>query len=181
MGDEDSTVRTVRTSTARLRVLQGDLAQPRARPDGPSGRTRSPFPAGLVPPGLLDHLQAAVDEAIGHTRSVAPAAGPVPGDLARIYEWMDRSTRHVDAGKRRIVEAIILRQGWEHELWAGNQDVVRPVPCPACGCWSLLWDRDRRLVICSVDDCVTAGRPTAWTLRDLAERAVEKSPSRAAT
>lgn len=174
--------RAAGTATARLKLLQGDIGQPRSRPSGPSGRNRQTHPAAPLPVGLVDAMRAARDEAITHTRTVAPDAGPAPEDEAAIYAWMARSTARLDEAKRRATEAIMYRQGLEHALRARNPDVIRPEFCPACGCLSLFWQPELRRAVCAVTDCLTkSGRPNMWTLRQLAERAVEKSPTRAAT
>ena len=178
MGDDG---RVARVATARLTLLQGEIGQPHARPPGPSGRTRSPFPAGPIPAGMLDHLRDAYQEAVSHTREVAPEAGPAPADSRQIYRWMDQVTRHLDADKRQVTEELMYRQGLEHALRRGDTDVVRPETCPACECYSLFWDQARQRAVCAVSDCTTNGRPSAWTLRELATQAVEKSPTRAAT
>lgn len=177
-GDEDS---IAGVATARLRLLQHEITEPHTRGAGPSGRTRNPFPAGPIPAGLLDHMRDAYQEAVSNTQAVAPAAGPPPADHSEVYGWMDRSTQDLNEEKRRIIEAVMFRQGLEHGIRAGHTDVVRPIPCPTCGCWSLIWDEGRQRVVCPVDDCFTDGRSTSWSLRDLAVRAVEKSPTRAAT
>lgn len=177
MGDED----IAKVATRRLKLLRSDIAEPHARPPGPSGRTRNPFPSGPIPAGMLDHLRDAYEEAVSQTRALAPDAGPAPADRSKIYGWMDLATRDLDATKRQVADEIMYRQGLEHALRTGNTDVVRPETCPTCGCFSLSWDADRQRAVCMVSDCVTDRRPSVWTLRDLAKQAVEKSPTRAAT
>lgn len=178
MGDEDTIAKTAR---ARMVVLQGEIAEPHARPPGPSGRTRAPFPSGPAPIGLLDHLQAAYDEAVTHTRALAPQAPPAPADQREIYRWMNEATRDLEEEKRLVLRALTYRQGLEHAIRAGDDLVVRPATCPECGCFSLVWDADRRRVVCIVTDCRRDGRPTALTLHEVAVHEVEKSPMRAAT
>jgi hypothetical protein len=179
---EDDIGRAASTATARLRLLQGEIGQLRARPQEPSGRTRNPHPAGPLPVGLVDAMCAAREEAVTHTRAANPDAGPPPASQTAIYAWMDRSTARLDAEKRSAAQALIYRHGLEHALSAHDFDVVRPETCPACGCYSLFWQPDLRRAVCAVTDCLTpAGRPSTWTLAQLAAAAVEKSPARAAT
>jgi hypothetical protein len=117
---------------------------------------------------IIDHMYASVDEVITHTREHAPDAGR-PADLSDVYDWAREHTADLAPADQRAREAIIYRQSLEHAIKMGETKVVRPHPCPACGCWGLLWHQPSQKAICTNLRCVDAdGLTTAWSLRTLA-------------
>ncbi len=170
----------------RMRLLTDDLARPRTRSrDANRGHVRSTTPTHAPSPihvGILDHIRRSVDEVVTHTRASNPEASPAPaGHPEQIYAWAKQETAHLDAERQLVRDALIYRQSLEHALEDGDEDVIRPIPCPECGCWSLFWRARQHRAACLYQPCATDGVPRLWTLAQLAQKQVEKKARRAAT
>lgn len=183
----DGTAQPSRTATTSLRLLEQNLTAMRGRPAGPSGRTRSPHGAPAVDLGILDHMTRSRDELVSHVRAATPAPvtlGAVPREEAAVYQWCEDNSAHLDAAARQAAEVIMVRQALEHALMAGDRLAVRKMRCPSCRCFGMLWMAGA--AVCINDrDLDDNRRPRAFTLRALAQFAVqeaaEKSAMRAAT
>lgn len=172
------------TSTAgsELRALQREVYQPAARVSDNSRVHTSPSPAPPLRLALIDLLQKNVDEVVSHARAVNPDPTPVPHDRAHIYAWQAENTKHLDGERALIRDAMVHRQTLEHGIARGDDRVIRRMQCPACACWSLLWQRVERKAVCISQLCVTpAGRPHTWTLQQVAEGHAKNLLMRAAT
>jgi len=167
-GDETATAR------ARLRLLKQEYATPGLRQPGP--RTRSaPHPPPSAPADLaiIDHVRQAAREIVTYTQSVAPDAGPAPADDADKYEWCRRETASLAPQQRMVRDAMLIRHGLEHALEAGDEAVIRQEACPRCRCWGLFWRAVQQVAFCANATCTDRrGRPSLWTLRQIAEARV---------
>ncbi|MEU1078224.1 MULTISPECIES: hypothetical protein [unclassified Streptomyces] len=160
------------TAERRLRLLRqaylgqagsGSISQTRSRPSRPS---HSSPPVNL---GLVDHVRRCVTEVEAYTRAAVPDAGPVPSEAESVYSWSREVTSHLAPQRQQAREAVIYRQGLEHAVAMGQHEVVRPHPCPACGCWGLYWNTRRQKAVCVNRRCVDEhGRGRAWPLERLA-------------
>ncbi|ACX71091.1 malonate decarboxylase gamma subunit [Streptomyces phage ZL12] len=163
------------TTEHRLRLLQAEFTQHQRRGPGDgrtATRTESPAPVNL---GVLDYMAAAVTEVIQHTRAAAPTAEPYNGPLPGLYEWSRENTASLDAGRQQARETLIYRQGLEHAIEMGDTTVVRKHPCPACGCWGLMWRPAVNQAACPNRYCIDDdGLSHAWPLKTLAHHHVAK-------
>lgn len=150
--------------------IQG-AGQPRTATD-PAKRhaTRVHSPA-LIDVGLLDDLRRHAAEATSFARrSVYGPLPATPMDPADMYDWV---SDQVPGDCQDQWDAIAWRQAAELALRDHDQKPVRQQPCPACGCWGLVWDRHTHTVVCLNQQCMTeSGGPVTWTLRQLAVHAV---------
>ena len=169
-GDSYST-----TAARRLRTLHAEHLRPPTRPaDGMPRPTtvHAPVPIDL---DILDYIETATHEVIAHTYTAAPTAGPAPTETAAIYAWAEEATAHLDAERLLIRDALLVRQGMEHALRAGDDTVIRREPCPACACWGLFWSPATSTAACVNKRCTTAtGRTSRWTLQQLAEQHIAR-------
>ncbi|MEU9849296.1 hypothetical protein [Streptomyces sp. NPDC047985] len=166
----------------RLRLLQAEFVQPTR--SGP-GDGRTPTRAHSTAPinlGVLQQIQAAVQEVETHTRAAAPEAGPFTDPRAeRVYDWARQQTAHLDAERQQAREALIYRQSMEHALTTGDTSVVRRQPCPACGCWGLFWREAQHKAVCVNRYCTDEqGLARTWTLAHLAQQYIAERNSAAA-
>lgn len=185
MGNGHSTTTTAAT---RMRLIRTDqLASTSSRrSDEPSGRTRSthaPTPVNLA---TVDYLTAAVDEVVTATRAANPDAGPPPADRAEIYTWMRQHTAGADQTRQQVIAALELRQSLQHALRLGDdrdlKAIIRTAPCPRCRTWGRQWDARSQRVVCLNLRCVDdKGRPSSWTLQQVAEEHVAQTLQRCAT
>jgi len=173
MGADD----TAHTAAARLRLLVNEFTTPRRT----GGAAESPVPRQLptqpstpVDLGMLDYVQRQIGEIIDHTRQAAPDAGPPPADVVDSYRWMRDHTAHAAPEQRLARDAMMERHSLEHALAMGDTSVIRRITCPRCHCWSLFWQSARRVAACVNRRCLDRGRPSLWTLRQLAEYRVQK-------
>lgn len=132
--------------------------------------TRVHSPA-LIDIGLLDYLRSHTAEFTRFARKAVygplPATPADPGDL---YAW---ASSRVPGDSRDELDAIAWRQATEIALRDRDQKPIRQLPCPACGCWGLVWDAVTGTIVCLNLRCVTdIGAPVTWTLRQLAVHAV---------
>ena len=163
------------TAARRLRTLHDELLEPPRRPtDGmprPTAVT-APAPINL---DALDYIEAAAHEVIARTYTAVPTAGPAPRTPEAVYAWAEQATAHLDAERRKQHEALVVRQGFEHAIRAGNEAVVRREPCPRCYCWGLFWSHHAKIATCVNKRCATkTGRASRWTLQQLAEHHVAR-------
>jgi hypothetical protein len=174
MGDETATAR------ARLRLLKTEYATPGLRQPGP--RTRSapqPRPSTPADLGIIDHVAQTVREIVTHTYAVAPDAGPAPADDAAKYDWMRQHTSNLAAEQQMARDAMLARHSLEHALAAGDETVIRREACPRCRCWGLFWRAAGQRAFCANSTCTDpSGRPSVWTLRQLAENRVAAQNAR---
>lgn len=142
-----------------------------------TGSTRPSSPRGAVSTRVLDHMLATRDE-LEHAR----AARPVSPAGAAMYEWINTTTPHLDAGAQRAIDVMVYRQGLEHALQARDTSVIRRHRCPSCRCWSLVWRWQANAAVCvNRYDLGDDGRPRRVPLDQIAEEAVENLTIRAAT
>jgi hypothetical protein len=170
---------TEETAEQRMRLLEKYSVGPgrQGPPALRSAPTATAIPAARI--DVIDHMAAAVDEVITHTRAAAPEAGPIPADRAGIYSWAREHTADSDADVQRGRELLIYRQGLEHAIAIGDHRVVRKHPCPACGCWGLLWSGARRRAVCVNAYCTDInGLAHAWTLQRLAQEHIAREEKR---
>lgn len=169
--------RSARHLTASQVRSPGSVMRP-----GP-GRPTEPRP--VIHEDVLDHMVAARDEIIEHARAVIPAdevRRPMPRDTAGAVMWLGEHTPHLGEAARRASEALLLRQHLENRLMAGDLDAIRPHRCLNCRCWSLQWYRELRVAVCVNLRCSGEdGRPSRFTLQQIAAKAVETLTIRAAT
>lgn len=170
--DEDSS-----TPARRLKLLEGFIAPGRTGGDAArTAPTATSRPAAVL--DVIDHMHASVDEVITYTRAHAPGARR-PADLSDIYDWAREHTADLAPADQRARETLIYRQSLEHAIQMGDTKVVRPHPCPACGCFGLQWMAAMRRAVCTNLRCVDAdGMTTAWTLRTLAKAHIARQESR---
>lgn len=172
----------IRLAARRLTALQDDMRQPHSRPaDGQPAAGPAAHSPSLVNLGVLEQMERAYREVVEETRLVAPQAGPAPHGPG-VYGWMEDYTAGLADQRAQVRAAMVYRHSLQHALAAGRVLVIRRESCPACGCWSLIWDKDRQRAACGVRLCVDErGRPSVWTLAQLAEKAVEETSERVAT
>lgn len=136
--------------------------------------TSAPVPADL---GLIDTLLR--HGADLHAYARRNLYGPLPEsphDGADPYQWAAAAVPHT-RGSRFALDAIAWRHAVEHALRIdGDQSLIRQQPCPACGCWGLVWAPHAHVVACANQRCVDdEGAPVTWTLRRLAVHAVRRA------
>lgn len=130
--------------------------------------------------GVVDHITASVREVAEHTRAANPDAGPLPERVQDAYTWMHENLRHAPEADRLRAEVLEYRHFLEHCLKERDHETVRkqvrPLSCPKCGCWGLMWSRERGLVICTNTECVD--RDGFSTTLSLARFAYERVASK---
>jgi len=170
------------TTASRLRLLQAEMSDPgrqknQAAPHANCGARcctspRPAHPSAPVSLSFVDYMTAAITEVVTEARADVPESHPdvepAPGDPAALYDWW-RSMPVEDEERQSVRDQVIYRHGLEHAIAMGDDKVVRPHPCPECGCFGLLWDTARRKAICTNLDCVDdQGLTQAWELKRLA-------------
>ncbi|MFE9461633.1 hypothetical protein [Streptomyces californicus] len=169
------------TTERRLRLLQAEFTQHERRGPGDgrtATRTTSPAPLNL---NVLDRIHTAVAEVVEHTRAAdwTRPAGPTPADATRVYDWARQHTAHLDAEYQQARETLIYRQGLEHAIDLGDTTVVNQHPCPACGCWGLLWSTAANRAACINRYCVDdKGLSNTWPLATLAHHHIARQFAR---
>jgi hypothetical protein len=169
------------TTAHRLRVLQAEHLQYEQRGPG-DGRTATrvegPAPFDL---GVLDHINAVVREVDTHVRTNAPGVAPYRGPADEVVEWAREHTAHQEPERQQAREAMLYRQGLELAIAAGDPTVVRKHPCPACGCWGLIWQPASRRAVCVNHYCTDDnGLSNSWPLRLLAQQHIARQAEVAA-
>lgn len=172
----------IRLAARRLVALQDDVRQPHSHPaDGQPAAGPAAHSPSLLNLAVLEQMERARREVIEETRMASPTAGPAPYGAA-VYAWMERSTAGLRDERAQVRAAMVYRQSLQHAVAAGQVTAVRRESCPSCACWSLVWDAARQRAVCAVRLCTDdRGRPSVWTLAQLAEKAVENISERAAT
>ncbi|MFI0822275.1 hypothetical protein ACH4TX_42120 [Streptomyces sp. NPDC021098] len=173
----DSEVR--HTAAAQLRLLSKEITAPASRRPQPARRTPPSQSSAPINLGILDHMAACRDELVTHTLEASPDAPAAPAEAADVYEWAYRETAYAARGMQRALDAMVLRQSWEHALALGDEKPVSAAvhweACPTCGCWSLFWQSTRRIVACVNGRCDDElGLPTVWQLKQIAEVCVAR-------
>lgn len=176
-GADDTTV----TAERRMRLIRNEFTT-RARSTDPGPRTRAPHSPSPIDLDILDHVTRSVAEIVTHTRAVAPDAGPAPADAAKVYAWMRDHTAHLDETRQRVRDTLVFRQSLEHAVRMGDEKAIRRERCPGCECWGLFWRAAAKRAVCVNRYCVDdMGRPSVWTLAQLAQHHMAQIPRRAAT
>ncbi|MFD3516298.1 hypothetical protein [Streptomyces sp. NPDC058657] len=169
----DTTTEAIKAGQ-QLHLIQGLKTQPTRRPSTGQPTSRSvhgPAPADLR---VVDYIAGHVGEVVAYTQAVAPQAPPPPEQDGRVYAWMCEHTADVEEYARRQREALLYRHTLEHAIELhGDTHLIRKHPCPACGCWSLMWQRGE--AVCIYSRCTEDGTRRVWTLQQLAERHVAAS------
>lgn len=164
------------TAENRLRLLQAEFTQHAKTGPGDgrtATRTESPAPLNLA---VIEHVRNAVREVEKHTReAVHGPTRPTPADAARVYDWARENTAHLDAERQQARETLIYRQGLQHAIEMGDTSVIRKHPCPACGCWGLLWRAAAHRAACVNRYCVDDdGLSHTWPLKTLAHHHIAR-------
>ena len=167
---------TTADASKALRLLNSaDLRnQPEHGPTGRRSTTATPqTPLNL---GIVDHINRAIREVTDHAHHVNPGAGAGPDQVDDLYLWYVDATGNADAEQGRFRETLLLRHRLEHAIALGEYDVVRPFPCPNCGCWGLMWDNGGSRARCTNLDCRTPdGTSSTWTLNRLAVQQTQRT------
>lgn len=130
--------------------------------------------------GILDHVDRSIGDITTAVRRLVPDAAPSPATAA-IYDWAEETTRHLGPARRRALDVLMYKQELEHTVRNGDGAAIRRLPCPACGCWLLYWRPSQHLAVCLVEDCTTNGKPSVWTLGQLANATLTNRAVRRAT
>lgn len=159
-----------------LRLLNHpDLRHPRAA--GPSERrATSTTPSAPLNLGIVDYLDKQIGQVVDLTRQVNAAAGPVPENLEALYDWCIENTGDADDAQRAYRDIVFERQRLEHAVRLGEHDEVCKHPCPACGCWGLMWQMAGNRARCTNRTCHTPdGLGSTWTLGRLAAQKIQQT------
>jgi hypothetical protein len=148
------------------------------------GRTRPSSPRDTIHEGILDHMLATQDELVEHARAV-PAEmvnRPLPRESAELCDWLGEHTPLLDKNAQRAYEARLYRLHLEARLAAGEKRAIRAHRCQNCQCFSLQWYGEVAAAVCFNLNCSGEdGRPSRFTLQQIAAKAVEILMIRAAT
>jgi hypothetical protein len=172
MGDESTD-----TAAARLRHLNTYFREhPVTGPtQGHAPTVNLGAPLSLA---TLDHIRASVAEVVETTLDANPGAGPAPSRADAVYDWCREHTRHADETVRLRVQIIEFRQSLEHAIRAGDTKVVRPLRCPKCRTFGLMWSREQQAALCTNTECVDRdGFSSTFTLAHLAHHHVTSRKS----
>jgi hypothetical protein len=163
--------------TASQARLPGSVMRP--------GAPRPAAPQGAIHEGILDHMLATRDEIVEHARAVIPAEQirrPAPREIDAFYEWLGELATGLDENARLATDAILYRHALEHALRERDGSVIQPHRCLNCRCFSLMWQAALQAAVCTNLRCADEdGRPSQFTLGQIAENAVENLSFRAAT
>lgn len=124
---------------------------------------------------LLNQLERQAREVRERAEASAQRHLPLPQERADLY---DMAREHVPVNDQPEIDAIAWRHAAEMGIEQfGDQGDVREQSCPSCGCWGLTWADHLQAVACINRYCLDDnGRPTVWTLQQLAA-AVVRRPS----
>lgn len=165
----------------RLRLIRQHFLAPGTGGPTAERTARATEPAAAMRLAIYDHMRDTVDEATSLAAELCDGTRPNqprPAATEDVYQWLVNQTAHLDEARQRARDAVIYRQNLQHAILMGDIDVVRPHPCPGCATWGLMWDGDT--VRCTNQHCADDdGRPTTWTLAQIAERHVERKTRRA--
>lgn len=163
-------------ATRNLRLLNTPELRHHQNHGHQERRTPSATPSAPLNLALVDHLTRSVAEVTAHTAAVTPGPAPLPPRVEDLYDWYIAQTGNADAAQQRHRDMVIERQALEHAIALGEFDAVRPHPCPACGCWGLMWDDGGNRARCSNQECRTPdGLSSSWTLARLAAQKVQRT------
>lgn len=137
----------------------------------PRGTSTAPAaPANLT---VVDHISASVQELVDYTREANPDADELPERVQDAYRWCVENTYHAPEDVQLRRDTIIYRQRLEHAITEGEYKIVRPIRCPACHTFGLMWKQALGTVVCTNGRCLTKdGRTRRWTLAALAHAVV---------
>lgn len=167
---------TAQAAGRALRLLNSpELRHPRAA--GPSERRATSTTPGVpLNLGIVDYLDKQIGQVVDLTRQVNAAAGPVPENLEALYDWCIENTGDADDAQRAYRDIVFERQRLEHAVRLGEHDEVCKHPCPACGCWGLMWQMAGNRARCTNRTCRTPdGLGSTWTLGRLAAQKIQQT------
>lgn len=159
------------TDTAAARLLEIHEYYREYPVTGPTVRsTPSATPGTPLNLATLDYVTATVQEVVQHTRAANPDAGPLPARVEAVYDWCREHTQHTDQATAQRLETLEYRHRLEHALRAGDDKVVRPHRCPACGTVGLHWQQADQRARCLNRHCArrNGGVSRSWSLARLA-------------
>ena len=127
--------------------------------------------------GLVDYLDAHVNEVVTHVRSLpGHEKATLPAQPADLYDWYIEHTGTAPAAEQAHRDYITERHALEHAIALGEYNAVRPHPCPSCGSWGLFWDQRGNRARCSDVDCRTPdGLASTFTLARLAAQKAQRT------
>jgi hypothetical protein len=163
------------TAASRLRLLNEHFRQhPVTGPAGHSYISSEPRATATAPGipynvGVDEHIRDSVQEVVDDTLAVNPDAGPLPERVQDAYRWYMANTRNASTAQQQRRDTIIYRQQLEHAIAMGDTKVIPPHRCPACRCFGLMWQAQKRRAVCTNRRCLTPeGMSNTWTLATLA-------------
>ncbi|KPI31388.1 hypothetical protein OV320_2604 [Actinobacteria bacterium OV320] len=160
---------TAGAAARAFRLLNSPALRQPTRNAPAERRTTSTTPAAPLDLGLLDYLNAHVDEVITHTRAAAGEPGPVPRQRADIYDWCEQVIPTTEEDQQLLLRTMLERHRLEHAVRLGDFNAIRKEFCPACGCLGLFWEDAAQRAACSNRRCRTPdGLTQRWTLARLA-------------
>jgi hypothetical protein len=167
---------TAGDAASALRLLNSDDLRQNPETGPRERRATSSAPSTPLNIGVVDYLARAVDEIVDYTVSVTPQPAPLPRRLEDVYDWCIENTGDADDAQRRYRDTLIETHALENAIRLGEFKVVRPHPCPRCGCWGLFWDSAGSRARCTDVDCRTPdGFASSWTLARLAAQKVQRT------
>jgi hypothetical protein len=128
-------------------------------------------PANLA---AVDHIDATVRELADYTREANPSAEPLPERVQDVYRWCVENTVNAPEDVQRVRDTIVYRQRLEHAIAMGDTKAVRPIRCPACRTFGLMWRPEQQRAVCTNGRCLTKdGLSHRWSLARLATAHIE--------
>jgi hypothetical protein len=154
----------------------------RERPvTGPAGhsyiasepRATATHPGAPLNLTVVDHIDATVKELADYTRETNPDAEPLPAHVEDVYRWCVENTQNAPEDLQQRRDTIVYRQKLEHAIAMGDHDfvrkAVRPIRCPACRTFGLMWRSEDQKAVCTNGRCLTKdGLSHRWGLARLA-------------
>lgn len=155
-----------------------------SRSTASTGRSRPAAASAPYDVRIIDHMAASRAELIDHIQAHAEVTEPIPREYAAVCAWYERNTPLLDSEARRVGDAMRYRRALEAAvLVLGDTTALRRERCPSCRCFSLKWVEPLHAAVCMNTryDSTSDGRPRRVTLQEIAEKAVQNQPVRAAT
>lgn len=148
---------------------------PRAVPE--ARRPTATTPAAPLNLGRMDYIDDHVTEIVTHVRSLpGHEKAALPAQAGDLYDWYIENTGTADSIEQDHRDYVTERHALEHAIALGETDEVCKHPCPACGCWGLMWDSLGSRAQCSNRRCRTPdGLSNRWTLARLAEQKIQRT------
>jgi hypothetical protein len=135
----------------------------------PAGHAAPTTPSLPLNTGVTDHIHASVREIVALTRGLNLAAESPPQRVQDVYDWCRRNTAHAPQVEQQRRDTVIYRQGLEHAIKAGYDKVVRPLRCPECATFGLMWVAQMQRAVCTNTRCLDHdGLSRSFTLGRLA-------------